>query len=275
MHTRSLAPRSTIRGALACHGYVTVRAFDVGAATRRVYAVVTMHERIDASHAQRSVSVVEAARLLGIAPSTVRRQIRMGHLEAIREIRPQGSAWRVLLPGGTSDCVSEHRPRAGAATADGASHESPQEETRVNSPATVGATARPTTREHAPLDVLALTALVEALAAAQVLAEQRAETIAQQAERLGYVTAERDTVRAELERLRAPAPSEQPPASEPEPERADTDLRPAALCPAPVELSKNSAPWWRMGAAYWSWLVLLAILALAFAVGQAGAVLRP
>jgi len=122
---------------------------------------------------------------------------------------------------------------------------------------------------------LALTALVEALAAAQVLAEQRAETIAQQAERLGYVTAERDTVRAELERLRAPAPSEQPPASEPEPERADTDLRPAALCPAPVELSKNSAPWWRMGAAYWSWLVLLAILALAFAVGQAGAVLRP
>jgi transposase-like protein len=165
-----------------------------------------MHEQHDASHAQPGVSVAEAARLLGIAPSTVRRQIRLGQLEALREIRPQGSAWRVILPGGTTDCVSDHRPRAGAATADGASHAPPQEEGRTAPGAAPGATARPATREHAPLDIVAVTALVEALAAARTLADQRAETIAEMAERLGYVTAERDMARSELERLLATAP---------------------------------------------------------------------
>jgi hypothetical protein len=97
-----------------------------------------------------------------------------------------------------------------------------------------------------------MTALMEAFTAASVLAEQRAETIREQAERLGYVTAERDTARAELERLRQPVTIEQPPAPQPEPAALDRDIPTLAPFPAPIEPTQNAAPWW------WSrWLVVL------------------
>src|SRR5215210_6611386 len=131
-----------------------------------------MHERIDAPHKPQGIPVTEAARLLGVAPSTVRRRIREGTLEGIRELRPQGSSWRVILPSG----ASEQRPRAGSATADGASYAPPQEDEHATAGATPRATARPTTSEPVPAS-LVLAALVDALGTAHQLAERHAGTI--------------------------------------------------------------------------------------------------
>ena len=46
----------------------------------------------------RDVSIVEAARLLGISVASVRRRIRNGELRAVRVERAQGYTYRVTLP---------------------------------------------------------------------------------------------------------------------------------------------------------------------------------
>ena len=46
----------------------------------------------------RAVSVAEAARLLGCSVATIRRRIQRGDLRATTQARPQGSAYRVLVP---------------------------------------------------------------------------------------------------------------------------------------------------------------------------------
>jgi excisionase family DNA binding protein len=43
-------------------------------------------------------SVLEAARLLGVSPTTVRRMVRAGTLRAERVLRPQGHTFVVLVP---------------------------------------------------------------------------------------------------------------------------------------------------------------------------------
>ncbi len=208
-----------------------------------------MHEPDDPSHTPRGVSVAEAARLLGIAPSTVRRHIRDGSLDAIRELRPQGSAWRVILPSDTSHGASEQRPRAGATTADGASHAPHQEAAHEPPRAPTGATA-PTAMRNGELNLIALTALVEALAATRDLAEQRAVTVASLSERLGYVTAERDAVRAELDALRG--------------QNAVLLASTAEQAPEPSTLPSDpqTAPWWRTPDAWIMPAVALAAIVL-------------
>jgi excisionase family DNA binding protein len=44
------------------------------------------------------VSVLEAARILGISPTTVRRMVKAGTLQAERVLRPQGHTFVVLVP---------------------------------------------------------------------------------------------------------------------------------------------------------------------------------
>ena len=44
------------------------------------------------------VTVAEAATILGVSPATVRRMVKAGRLTGERVIRPQGSAFVVLLP---------------------------------------------------------------------------------------------------------------------------------------------------------------------------------
>ena len=60
------------------------------------------------------VTVVEAAKLLGVTVVTVRRMIRRGELEAERVLRPQGSAYLVTLPTdpaqGTGDGTTTEPP---------------------------------------------------------------------------------------------------------------------------------------------------------------------
>ena len=46
----------------------------------------------------RFVPVAEAARILGLSPTTIRRRIDAGELEAERVVRPQGTAFLVKVP---------------------------------------------------------------------------------------------------------------------------------------------------------------------------------
>src|SRR3954469_14213198 len=46
-----------------------------------------------------AVTVAEAATILGVSTATVRRMVKRGQLEGQRVIRPQGSAFVIMLPG--------------------------------------------------------------------------------------------------------------------------------------------------------------------------------
>jgi excisionase family DNA binding protein len=51
-------------------------------------------------------SVLEAARLLGVSPTTVRRMVRAGTLRAERVLRPQGHTFVVLVPADSQPAAS-------------------------------------------------------------------------------------------------------------------------------------------------------------------------
>jgi excisionase family DNA binding protein len=115
-----------------------------------------------------AATVADAARILGVSESTIRRLVRTGRLEAERVERPQGHAWLVKVPAPATDqSGTDHH--LGAATP-------------INQPAS-GAMAAWVSSVLDPL-------VVEL--------RMSREAIAGQAERLGYVTAERDAARAEL-----------------------------------------------------------------------------
>ena len=50
-----------------------------------------------------AATVADAARILGVSESTVRRLVRTGKLEAERVERPQGHAWLVKVPVAVTD----------------------------------------------------------------------------------------------------------------------------------------------------------------------------
>jgi excisionase family DNA binding protein len=128
-----------------------------------------------------AATVADAAHILGVSESTIRRLVRTGKLEAERVERPQGHAWLVKVPVAATDPsgTSQH---LGATTP-------------ANQPGSPGLTAW-------------TASVLEPLVLELRLSR---ETIAGQAERLGYVTAERDAARAELAAARAsPSPVDAP-----------------------------------------------------------------
>jgi excisionase family DNA binding protein len=50
-----------------------------------------------------AATVSDAARILGVSESTIRRLVRTGKLEAERVERPQGHAWLVKIPAPATD----------------------------------------------------------------------------------------------------------------------------------------------------------------------------
>ena len=58
--------------------------------------------RQDPPDTHRSLPVSEAARILSLSPTTIRRKIDAGELEAERVIRPQGTAFLVTVPADNS-----------------------------------------------------------------------------------------------------------------------------------------------------------------------------
>jgi excisionase family DNA binding protein len=92
-------------------------------------------------------SVVDAARLLGVSPTTVRRMVRAGTLEAERVERPQGHTFVVLVPTSSqSAATSSQRVSTEART------EQPPAEAMVSLiQATIGAVLGPLVAEQAAL----------------------------------------------------------------------------------------------------------------------------
>jgi excisionase family DNA binding protein len=125
------------------------------------------------SHAV-GMSIEEAAQHLGCSINTVRRAIKAGRLTAHRERRPQGYAYRVFLP--TEDVPSgtfRHVPT-----------ETPAQQLPTQVPTEV------------PAQWLA--PIAHELAAAR-------QQIADQAERIGHLTAELEAARVQLAQVQAPA----------------------------------------------------------------------
>jgi excisionase family DNA binding protein len=120
-----------------------------------------------------AATVADAARMLGVSESTVRRLVRTGKLEAERVERPQGHAWLVKVPVAVTD-QSGTSHHLGAATP-------------INQPVSEALTAW-------------TSSVLEPLVLELRLSR---EMIAGQAERLGYVTAELDAARAQISTLTA------------------------------------------------------------------------
>lgn len=159
-----------------------------------------------------AATVADAAHFLGVSESTIRRLVRTGKLEAERVERPQGHAWLVKVPVAATDpsVTSQH---LGATTP-------------ANQPGAGGLTAW-------------TASVLEPLVLELRLSR---ETIAGQAERLGYVTAERDAARAELDVLRA---AQAPVGARTAPQHVEPPTEP----PLPI---------WRT---WWPWLLALVVLA--------------
>jgi len=127
------------------------------------------------------VTVAEAAAILGISPATVRRKLKAGELTGERVIRPQGSAFVVLLP------------RDASAAPDDAS------DTRHDSWRVERSNASPDSAQGA--QETALAAWVVTLMAPLAEANRRQlETLERQAEQLAVLREERGRQSAELER---------------------------------------------------------------------------
>ena len=127
----------------------------------------------DAPSTHRFVPVAEAARILGLSATTIRRRIDAGELEAERVVRPQGTAFLVKVP-------ADAPPRA---------EEAPG--THQDAPGTL---------QQEPAGTTSLAAVLAPLVAQLAAA---GETIERQADQLVHAAEERGRLTAELEAERA------------------------------------------------------------------------
>lgn len=72
---------------------------------------------VDSSGSSQLVSVAEAARILNVSDSTVRRLVKRGRLEAEQAARPQGHVWLVRVPAPASQTAEQPSWQLGAAAA--------------------------------------------------------------------------------------------------------------------------------------------------------------
>jgi excisionase family DNA binding protein len=124
------------------------------------------------------VTIEQAAALLGVSASTVRRRIRAGTLQVTETRRPQGVVWLVHLPPGVSPAVET---------------------------ATVDTAPVTTTAAMSPALTAWVTSVLEPLVAELGTSRQRIEDLARENGRLG---AELERTRAEIHALTASAASE-------------------------------------------------------------------
>jgi hypothetical protein len=151
------------------------------------------------------VTIEQAAAILGVSASTIRRRIRAGALQVTETHRPQGTVWLVHLPPGVT-------PAAEAATVDTA-------------PVDTAPTAQPTPA-LAQADALAsliqatltpiIAPLVGELAASRQALERQAGEVRELEREVGRVSALLDSARAQIRTLTAPTASQSvEPATEP------------------------------------------------------------
>ena len=137
-------------------------------------------------------SLPEAARLLGVSRSSVRRMIRDGRLEARRVLRPQGYAWEVRVPPCSEPCSeapdvgTHHAPGPGRPNA-------PRQAPEVAGPEALGAWL-------VPVLTPILAPIVAELQATREAGERKDQTIERQAGEIAALREERGRQSAELER---------------------------------------------------------------------------
>jgi hypothetical protein len=156
------------------------------------------------------VTVEQAAAILGVSVTTVKRRIRAGFLRAEAASRPQGTVWLVYLPA-EAMAAAEERPSA----------------------ASVAATALTTT--PAPAEAIAVMIqatlapiigpLVAEQAALRQINERQADQLVRQAETIGELRAGLVGAHATISALTAPTAAE---SAEPAPETFVARLRPLA-----------------------------------------------
>jgi excisionase family DNA binding protein len=143
----------------------------------------------DISGTYQRASVLEAARLLGISPTTVRRMVRAGSLQAERVLRPQGHTFVVLVPTDSQPAATSSQRVSTEARA-----EQPQADAMVSLiQTTIGTVLGP---------------LVGQLDAQRQTIERQAETIAELREDRGRQSAELERARAEIGALTSSAASD-------------------------------------------------------------------
>jgi hypothetical protein len=174
------------------------------------------------------VTVEQAAGILGVSASTVRRRIRGGTLRAESVSRPQGVVWLVHLPADATADVNHPSPPAGA----------------------VG--TAPVTASDA---MIAYTrSLLEPLVAALERSQSRTAELEREN---GELTARLTAAEERLRMLETPNPQESPITRNPGPIDRDPPREPSEPpSPAPMPPSPNGsgrAPWWRR----WWWIGLL------------------
>ena len=133
-------------------------------------------------------SLPEAARLLGVSRSSVRRMIQDGRLEARQVLRPQGYAWEVRVPSGsaTASVNTHHAPPSG----------------RSHTPGGVpgGAGAEALGGWLVPILTPILAPIVAELHATREASERKDQAIDRQADEIATLREERGRQGAELER---------------------------------------------------------------------------
>ena len=175
------------------------------------------------------VTIEQAAAILNVSASTIRRRIKVGMLRVEETHRPRGVIWLVHLPSGTG----------------------PASETATVDTAPVDTTAAtPTTQAEALTGLVQATVatvlgpLVGELAASRQTIERQSDQLVSQAEIIGQLRAEAVSLGDTIVRLSTPAPPVQPPAPEP------------ATEPAAPHIQASPA-WWRT-----PWLLVVIVLAI-------------
>jgi hypothetical protein len=124
------------------------------------------------------VTIEQAAAILGVSASTIRRRIRAGALHVTETHRPQGTVWLVHLPPGVT-------PAAEAATVDTAPVDTTP--TAQPTPALAQAEALASLIQATLTPIIA--PLVGELAASRQTIERQADQLVSQADLLGRLTA--------------------------------------------------------------------------------------
>ena len=91
---------------------------------------------VDSSVRFQPSTLPEAARILGVSESTVRRLVKAGKLEAERVLRPQGHVWMVMVPAPSTDPPEEPPRWIGASHANPPTE--PEQDRRHRSPSPRG-----------------------------------------------------------------------------------------------------------------------------------------
>jgi excisionase family DNA binding protein len=124
------------------------------------------------------VSVLEAARILGISPTTVRRMVKAGTLQAERVLRPQGHTFVVLVPSDSQpDATTRQQVSAEART-----EVPPSEQAAVFA---------------ASILTPVLAPLMSEIAAGRQANQQLVSQLLEQAEQIGTLRAENESLQAQ------------------------------------------------------------------------------